>query len=146
MLKGDPAKPNVKTGGCWSPGSACWGGEHCDTLGSHLNHLLYVLVRQRKPAEAEREARRLLPVFERALGPDHRYTLMLRSNLAVGFNHQGRSPEAERENRDVLSARWCVLWPGTPRHLVQPPESRRRPPPRASSSRRNWKSERFCPS
>jgi tetratricopeptide (TPR) repeat protein len=68
--------------------------------------------------QAVAEGEPLIGEFERVLGPDHPYTLTLRSNLAAAYQAAGRLAEAIPLFEQVLAGRERVLGPDDPDTLT----------------------------
>ena len=66
---------------------------------------------QDKYAESEKEARKVIAIRERVLGPEHSDTLQARVDLANQLLLLGREPEVEKEFRAILAIRERVLGP-----------------------------------
>jgi hypothetical protein len=54
-----------------------------------------LLAAQGRLAEAEPLYRRSLAIYEKALGPEHPNTALVRNNLILFYRRQGREAEAE---------------------------------------------------
>jgi len=88
-----------------------------DTLKS-LNDLAVVLKNQGRCKEAEPLYRRVLKVYETALGPNHLYTLTSVNNFASALENQGKYEEAEQMYRRALEGRESELGPNHPDTLT----------------------------
>ncbi len=76
------------------------------------------LYQQGKHKETAALCEETLAVFERELGPDHQYTLIVTSNLALEYQALGRLSEAERLAKRALAGDEQALGPDDPGTLT----------------------------
>jgi serine/threonine protein kinase/tetratricopeptide (TPR) repeat protein len=92
------------------------GPNHPKTLES-MTQLGWILDREGRELEAEKQIRETLEVQRRVLGPEDPLTLETTDDLAIVFEKQGHYPDEEKIERELIAVRTRKLGPEHPQTL-----------------------------